>query len=646
MFLARWSTVCVLLTLNTAVFGLKMIGYNRQVICSQGLSDCTMKDEMPLNVPLDNVMHVRNLMAQAALCCKGRGPCALCLLVDIRLSTDMDNKGSTGHDDEDYSEDNPKGAVTVCYNTAVTLPTCKKVEFTVNHSAALERQAQISMVILNPVGVSFSSQVFVHTSKSSHLQIIAVPSLDTVCSLETLERVEECDAPRLNSLINHDMNQVELQVAAKNKSLLSSMCLQYEQNGKCQRWTNLTIPLNLVTPCVCLQVWWDEEYQRSRRSLICPFLNTDIFQRNVWKNVTVFVVPGQMSNYGTILSWNLSAPCRLEAEVWPCHRTPWHFSNCKEMKGFRQHLPNATWRQNSKGRWEKPGVFENIDLQLSPCVMVKIKGMENEMGPFCFDDTGRHHWSLLIVAVMLVVSLTACLTYLLRNLVKRWASSCHNSRVVNFSKFSRTGHVVLLSPPDADGDVSGSVCALGSLLSKHGFGVSVDQWSRKEQCSMGPLLWLHSQLLKLDSSWGRVVLVVTHRALKRTEEWSHQHRAGEVWSPYSDVFTACLFLIRAHKHFGKTAAARFLLVTFERQPPGGDRGLPELLQGLPLFQLPFQTQALLSELTAGGQGMSSSRRTWTWWRAKEKDKDKPAMQKLAAPKCLQEETKTLKPLML
>lgn len=184
------------------------------------------------------------------------------------------------------------------------------------------------------------------------------------------------------------------------------------------------------------------------------------------------------------------------------------------------------------------------------------------------------------------------------------------------SKVGRQRHVVLLSPPDAEDGVSESVCRLGSLLCNQGFSVSVDQWSRNEQCTLGPLPWLHSQMLELNSHGGRAVLVLTRKALERAQEWTHRQKEvfkmkGEdkglhqICSPYSDVFTASLCLIQADKQLGR-AIERFLLVKFDSHPCS-DRSLPELLQGLPLFKLPCQTQALLSELTVGGRG--SGRRT-------------------------------------
>lgn len=183
----------------------------------------------------------------------------------------------------------------------------------------------------------------------------------------------------------------------------------------------------------------------------------------------------------------------------------------------------------------------------------------------------------------------------------------------------RTGHVVLLSPPDVEGGVSELVCRLGSLLCEQGFSVSVDQWCRTEQSSLGPVPWLHSQLLKLDNLRGQVILVLTRQAWEGAEEWTRQYKEAQgkqkdktpsqVLSPFSDVFMASLCTIQADKQLGR-AGERFLLVNFEShpaQPPGSDQSLPELLQGLSLFHLPSQTQALLSKLK---RGRASEKKRW------------------------------------
>ncbi|XP_063766574.1 interleukin-17 receptor C isoform X2 [Eleginops maclovinus] len=602
-----WTIWCVLLTLHMSACGLEISEYESdRVICSQGLSDCTMKDE-PFDVPEKNHVDVRNLTIYFKLCCGVDAPCELCLVIEteinIQLPKDLEDESHSGYDEDSDGEEterNFKASVIVCYCAAATMSMCKKVEFTINH-AALTRE-KFSVVIIEPSGISFSSRVIVYLKASPLIQQVDVPSLDEVCSQELQGRLDECDVPRLISVINKEMTQVELQFAGRNKSF-PSMCIQYEKNGRCLGLNRTTIPLYSVTPCVCLQVW-DEDGQRSRRSLSCPFNNTVLFQRNVWQNVSVSVGPGQMNNLRPMLWWNLSAPCRLEGEVWPCKKE----DSCREMKGFRQQLSNGKWQQNSKGLWKKIGEFEEINLELSPCVKVKVKGMDQELGPFCFNNTDRWHWNLLIVGIMLLLCLTVLVSsYLLRHdFVKKWVWSWHHG---GFVDIGMKCHVVLLSPPDVDDGVSESVCRLGSQLSNRGFSVSVDQWSRKEQCTLGPLPWLYSQLLELKSLGGRVVIVLTHKALERVEAWTHQNEGvimmkredkgfPQKCSPYSDVFTACLCLIQADKRL-HGAAERFLLVTFDPNS-SIDRSLPELLQGLRLFQLPPQTQALLSELAVAG----------------------------------------------
>ncbi|TDH14047.1 hypothetical protein EPR50_G00039090 [Perca flavescens] len=639
MLLPGQSIWCILLPLCMSVCGLEISG--DEVICSQGLSDCTMNKRNILVVEDNNAVNVQNLTPSIELCCRDSATCTLCLVIDIDINIHLDkvieDEGHSGYEEEDYSgetERNSNASVTVCYYAVHTLPMCKKVEFTVNHTAlTLQNQAKISVKITKPAGVSFSSQVFVYSTPPPPPREVVSPSLDEVCSQEWKERVEECHVPSLNCVIDQKMNWVELHFG-RNKSP-PSVCVQYEKNGICQIWNRTTIPLHSVTPCMCLQVW-DEDDQRSMRTQSCPFINnTDSLQRSVWQNVSVFVSQGQMNNYHTMLSWNLSAPCRLGGEVWPCQKE--NSSCCREMKGFRQQLENGTWRQNSKGHWETIRVFEDIHVQLSTCVMVEVKGMGHELGPFCLKNSlladDRSRWILLFVGVMLLVCLAVLMFYLLHDFVKKWAWSWHHG---GFVKIGRKGHmVVLLSPPDVDDGVSESVCQLGSQLFNQGFSVSVDQWSRKEQCTMGPLPWLHSQLLQLKSLGGRVVLVLTRKALERAEEWTHGNKEvikmkgdkglPQICSPYSDVFTASLFLIQADKQLGR-AGERFLLVKLDSHP-SIDRRLPELFQGLPLFQLPSQIQALLSELTMGRTGRRSGRRTRTRWKWSAKTKKGQDQQK-------------------
>lgn len=172
-----------------------------------------------------------------------------------------------------------------------------------------------------------------------------------------------------------------------------------------------------------------------------------------------------------------------------------------------------------------------------------------------------------------------------------------------------------MSPPELDDNVSESVSQLGSLLASHGFSVCVDQWNREQQCIMGPVPWLHSQLLELKQRpGGKVLVVLTQKALDMAEEWSRKEAAKtkvdeksvtKMESPYSELFTACLRLIHGVNQAG-TARDIFVLVSFDSKV-WKDIRLPELFQGLPWFHIPSQTQALLTGLTVA----RPKRRLWT-----------------------------------
>uniref|UniRef100_A0A3Q2D9Q1 Interleukin-17 receptor C-like n=1 Tax=Cyprinodon variegatus TaxID=28743 RepID=A0A3Q2D9Q1_CYPVA len=341
-------------------------------------------------------------------------------------------------------------------------------------------------------------------------------------------------------LINHVLkeNHIELQIEGNNKSP-PSLCVKYEENGHCRT----IIHLSSIAPCMCIQAW-DEDDLGPWRTQTCPFNKTGLpseLKHLMWKNISVNVRLSKIFDGSSVLLWNLTAPCRLTGEVSLCYKA----SICK--------------------------------------------GGNKE----------RFRWTLLVVGVMLLVSLTGLMIYFLRDYVKSKFPFSFNL------SFGKKGHVVLLSPPDVDKSVSESICQLGTQLCSQGFSVSVDQWCRRDQCTMGPLPWLYSQLQKLDTMGGRILLVLNQKALEKTEEWTLLNQDREVGdqqqtrSTYSDLFTASLFIIQAHKRLG-TAADRFVLVKVDspqRQTHSSDRRLPELLQGLPLFWLPSQSHSLAAELT-------------------------------------------------
>lgn len=595
----------IVFSVYSSVSGLEFIEYDKDsVICPQVFSDCTIKDFT--FKPEHKYVPVE---ASFKLCCKAGRDCTLCLVIEteVSLPTDkeVENDSYSGTDEEDSNEDTRNyksvNVVRACYkHAASSVLECKEVAFTVNYTTlAYQNKNRISIVITN--GFHFGSHIIIYPNKS-----LVAPSEEKVCSKEHLQKhIPMCPVPTFTINLVYKENHIELQIVS-NRTAHLSRCVKYEKNGRCVKLPQTTIPLHSVAPCMCIQAW-DDNDERSFRSQICPFKKKGLpLQHRM--NLSVNVGLNKMNDRRTVLLWNLTALCRLDGEVSLYHKS----SVSEKFAGA------SNWKQNSKGQWEKQGAFENVDEKISHCVMVKINGTHQEFGPFCTSDTGRCRWSLLIVGVMLLVCLTAFIIYFLRDYVKKWVWSWRHG---GFVKIGKKGHVVLLSPPDVDHIVSESVCQLGSQLCGQGFSVSVDQWCRTDQCTMGPLPWLYSQLQKLDSIGGRVLLVLNQKALEKTEEWTLSNKDEEgmnpqqIKSPYSDLFTASLFIIQAHKRLGK-AANRFVLVKIDshQQSHSSDRRLPELLQGLPLFLLPAQSQSLTTELTVVEAEMGSKGKTWTSWR--------------------------------
>ncbi|XP_038872233.1 interleukin-17 receptor C-like isoform X2 [Salvelinus namaycush] len=636
-----WSLAILLLILIFAsALELEMLDYKSEhFTCSKGLSNCTVKAGAVVLIPKCPVDDM-GLKVQPVLCCRQGTACRPCL--HIHLDIQLRN-----HQTAYWVLCVSASYVNVCYNVPeLEIDICKILEFTVI-LAALDGQATSKAwlsLLLKDNAVSFNSQVTVYVC-SNHSKVV-LPSVDEVCSSAAQGVVEECDGhslrrmltcsvPSFSTLIDQESHEVRLQVnTADDSPYPLEMCLQHEDNGVCRTCKESTVPLHSVTPCMCFQVWWNKGDERSHRSISCPFRNhSELLQRNVWENVSVSVVQGQMNNGGAMLSWNLTAPCRVEAEVWPCQKEKGlDMDRCTELVAFRQRLSDDIWRENSRGHWLMPGVFEDVVLGLDLCVMVKVNGKNSELGPFCPIDSSWWHWrwSLLVLLSLMLAVLAAICLYFLHGKLKRWAWEWYQEEC---GRLANRGHIVLLSPPNVDGSVSELVCELGSSLCAQGFSVSVDLWSRAELCSLGALPWLHSQLQHLDSQGVRAILVLTQAAWERTEDWVRQwdqqgqqgknivqgvekEEGGEevegedkgllqgLYSPYADVFSAALSCIKADHKLG-CAGERFLLVHFEAhsaKPPSSERGLPELFQGLPMFHLPSQSQGLLAELAMGPTG--------------------------------------------
>lgn len=185
-----------------------------------------------------------------------------------------------------------------------------------------------------------------------------------------------------------------------------------------------------------------------------------------------------------------------------------------------------------------------------------------------------------------------------------------------------SGHVVLLYAPDDDPGLPELMCHLGSSLQTLGFSVSLDLWSQGELSALGTVPWFHSRLDQLKRQGGKAVLVLTHAACQRADEWAAQScgrsrdtgedSRGREDAAFSsvDVFSASLSCIYADYLQG-CAGERFTLVQFESmppRPPGASRALPELFRGLHVYSLPSQSLGFLTELAVKSKREAASAR--------------------------------------
>ncbi|MGH0187630.1 UNVERIFIED_CONTAM: hypothetical protein FKN15_025817 [Acipenser sinensis] len=175
------------------------------------------------------------------------------------------------------------------------------------------------------------------------------------------------------------------------------------------------------------------------------------------------------------------------------------------------------------------------------------------------------------------------------------------------------GHVLLLYPSEESVSLPVLVSSLGSSLAELGFSVSLDLWSRTQLCSLGPVPWLHSRLAQLQQDGGKAVLILTQGAWEQAERWvqhpgSRTRQIQNSSEPRLDVFSASLSCILADFLQGR-AGERFVLAQFETPllPVLKHEGLPEIFKGIPLYSLPTQSLAFLTELSAVPRKSGTSR---------------------------------------
>ncbi|KAM9350997.1 interleukin-17 receptor C [Symphorus nematophorus] len=641
----------LLLLLHSLMFAraLEVVDYARELTCSEGLTDCRVSSASQFIAGLpdpDDTVNVTHVQLKANLCCLATRDCEPCLqiimtvqgfIAEVDHAKQVSGESGAHIDEEEFSTNQVtegsghpvilESTVTVCLSSPGSIGICKALQFKQSYYS-LDKQPTHKLLLTERV--MFSSLVVVHVDTHSNgannIRNITVPSLEEVCSMNLEGTVKECDTPRLRAVTDHQRNLVVLQLENTDARKDEIMCqmIWNEMSGEVLVWPKgkreVVISSNFVAPCLCFQVWWKGKELRRN---FCPFKNQQDALERMQHNVSVSVAEFQMREGGTGLSWNVTAPCRLEADVWLCKKDP-AGGQCEEVTGSRQRLQNhvhAGWSATRNGHW-KTGEF-NVSSHPLLCVQIKIHGMESQLEPQCPFATSRWRWSLPVLIGLLLISLAILGAYFIQGVLKgymwRWLKEDDVKGAVG------GGHVVLLYPPDDDQALSELMSHLGSSLQTLGFSVSLDLWSQAELSVLGPVPWLHSRLNRLQKQGGKVVLVLTQAAWIRAEEWGarswerntpRERNMGEeeagrtASSPCVDVFTASLSCVLADYLQGR-AGERFMLVQFESlppEPPGGFRPLPELFRGLHVYSLPSQSLGFLTELAGARQMATASAR--------------------------------------
>uniref|UniRef100_A0A3Q3EJJ1 Interleukin-17 receptor C/E N-terminal domain-containing protein n=1 Tax=Labrus bergylta TaxID=56723 RepID=A0A3Q3EJJ1_9LABR len=503
-----------------------------ELTCSEGLTDCDVKSLFDYSPPdPDDTTSITHVQLQVCLCCSAAQDCKPCLQVNITVQGKF-----------------VMSSVKVCHISPGSHEFCKMLEF-------------------KPKNLGFDqSQHHTLQVMSESRTILKTVNILTESLISVLNVIDDVSVsvPRLRAVTDHKRKEVLLQLENNTNTSQDKLMLRMVWNnisGEALTWpkgkTEMAVSSDVVAPCLCFEVWWKGKELRRQ---FCPFKNKQDALERMQQNVSIAVVESWMRDGTPRLRWNVTAPCRLEGEVWLCKKDQ-AGSLCKEVVGSKQRLNNhehAGWRASRKVHWQT-GEFNTSSHPLL-CIQLQIDGMK---------------WSLPFLIPSLLICISILGVYFIQGVLKgymwRWLKEDDVKGAVG------GGHVVLLYPSDDDQALPELMSHLGSSLQALGFSVSWTCGARLSWVGPGP----HPDCLDQSCRMG-------------------------CW----ERFTASLSCILADYLQGR-AGERFMLVQFESlppEPPGGFRPLPELFRGLHVYSLPSQSLGFLTELAGARQMATASAR--------------------------------------
>lgn len=588
--------------------------------CGKGLSDCrTSKVFYSATAPDPyGSLYITRLQLNATYS-RHANYCEPLLQIELSLKADVDYEKDLSEGSGDNGND--EALVKVCLSTPDPQSLCWIVQFTwayINPSFTYKFLLMTKVNFETPVVVTAESkEIYI-------VQNITIPAPKEVCPIKQFNSLIEHTVPRLH--LNDTENVtvlLQLQtIPSKQKKVFWQMSWD-GIHGQPLGWpigeSQIVISSDLIAPCLCFLVWLEGENMKGK---YCPFKNKTDIQNKMLHNMSVTMVESKLRSRKTGLSWNVTSPCKVQAEVQLCKKDV-AGGQCEAVTGSKNRLSSAGWIAGDGVHWQTGEFFLTPHPRL--CVQVKPDWMDFFSEPQCPFETDRVRWIVPLVFGFILICLAAIGVYLIQGILKGYVWKWLKDEDVKGAVGG--GHVMLLYPPDdEDKRLPELLCHLGSSLQALGFTVSLDLWSQGELSALGPVPWLHSRLDRLKRQGGKVVLVLTQTTWTRAEEWGalsceksklnirgmEEDSAGSYpeSSRHMDVFGASLSCILADYLQGR-AGERFMLVQFESlplAPPGGYRPLPRLFCGLHVYSLPSQSLGFLTELAGSKQTASSSAR--------------------------------------
>nr|XP_034962768.1 protein disulfide isomerase CRELD1 isoform X3 [Zootoca vivipara] len=419
---------------------------------------------------------------------------------------------------------------------------------------------------------------------------------------------------------------------------------------------NVSLPIDQVLPCLCLEVWPNVRSQEdSPRTHLCPFASDAEALSRAWEQSRL-----KLKVFEGMLSCSLSAPCDLPGELVPCWRgapraschplhpqlhlplapqvpqefpglTP-HPNLCVQVrsngntylqsclqKDTEQHLllrktkhsqgsssthvlEGGTWVPIAQAASTGNGIPEDAlqrDLQSGECTKVwsSEDGENHELWACSLQKYSRRRWALAWMMALLGTCSILLVLLLKKEELKRWYRILKDD--YSSGGALRGRHILVLYSPDHTG-FERLVGTLAGALARLQLTVSLELWSRGELRSLGPMQWLHAQRHRVLQEGGAVVLLFSRSARAACSEWLGWEQKDRLPAAKPDsTFLASLNCILPDFLAGKSRD-RYMVACFEELFPADE--IPALFRSGPVYSLPSQLFNFLLALAGPGVG--------------------------------------------